>query len=136
MPSKGWPGSRPPGCATGRDDGSVTPGVAMTIIGLMVVLGVVVALGTVQITRDRVAAAADLGAIAAATVLPEGERIACDRAREVASRMRVSLTECQVNGWDVRISVAERLHGPLIDGRQVVGRARAGPTSATGDPAR
>ncbi|HEV7906563.1 MAG TPA: Rv3654c family TadE-like protein [Pseudonocardiaceae bacterium] len=107
----------------GSDRGSAT----VCGIGMLAVLFLLIAfgvhLGGAVLLRHRVAAAADLAALAAATTLPDGEVEACTRARWVADRMGATVDSCTADGWNVTVEVSGAL--------DVVGttnaRARAGP---------
>lgn len=87
----------------------------------LVVVGVRV--GEVVVTRHRLGAAADLGALAAAGWLSAGVTPACGRAEWVVERMGGRLTACRVDGWEVEVTVSGE---PAVFGAPSA-RARAGP---------
>jgi secretion/DNA translocation related TadE-like protein len=61
--------------------------------------------GSVVIARHRAQSAADMAALAAATALPAGSGLACDKASTVASVMGTALAACAVEDLDVTITV-------------------------------
>ncbi|XVS64801.1 Rv3654c family TadE-like protein [Actinosynnema sp. CA-299493] len=87
----------------------------------LVVVGVHV--GEVVVSRHRMGAAADLGALAAAGWLVGGAAHACDRAEWVVERMGGRLASCQVEGWVVSVHVTGE---PTVFGAPSA-QARAGP---------
>ncbi|NUT53878.1 MAG: pilus assembly protein TadE [Saccharothrix sp.] len=105
------------------DRGSVSVfavGVVAVFFGLVVV-GVRV--GEAVVVRHRVAAAADLGALAAAGRLASGTAHACARAAWVVGRMGGRLEDCLVDGWEVSV----RVSGEVSLFGAVTAWARAGP---------
>jgi secretion/DNA translocation related TadE-like protein len=81
---------------------------------LLVALGCVVAslvaqaglvLASVLVVRTRVAAAADLGALAAASAVLESEAVACARAAEIVRANAATMVACQVEGVRARVEV-------------------------------
>jgi secretion/DNA translocation related TadE-like protein len=113
-----------------RDRGSATILAAAGVSVIMVALLVGLHLGAAVIARHQAEAAADLAALAAASVAVEGAQAACGRADEVAAAMGGRVTSCRLAGWDalveVRVPVTVALPG--IDGAE--GRARAGPVTS------
>ncbi|MGM1059694.1 Rv3654c family TadE-like protein [Saccharothrix sp. Mg75] len=117
-----------PGDGADREGGGGERGaasvVAVAVVGVwgaLVLVGVLV--GEAAIVRHRVAAAADLGALAAASWVVEGVDAACSRARVVVERMGGRLDGCAVDGWEVEV---------VVSGEEAVfgapsARARAGP---------
>ncbi|WP_197289341.1 Rv3654c family TadE-like protein [Saccharothrix sp. NRRL B-16348] len=87
----------------------------------LVVVGVHV--GEAVVSRHRVSAAADLGALAAAGQLAGGVAHACGRAEWVVERMGGRLVECLVEGWEVSVHVS----GEATVFGAPNARARAGP---------
>ncbi|WP_269321662.1 Rv3654c family TadE-like protein [Saccharothrix sp. NRRL B-16314] len=107
----------------GGDRGSASV-VAVAVAGVWFALVVVgVQLGQAVVSRHRVAAAADLGALAAAGQLVSGADHACGRAAWVVGRMGGRLAACQVSGWEVTVTVSGE---PSVFGAPTA-RARAGP---------
>lgn len=92
----------------------------MLVVLVVVSLGGV-AVGSAVIARHRAQAAADLGALAAASRIALGGDAACASASSIAQRMDAAIASCVVDGLDVVVSVdvAAGL------GRLGVGTARA-----------
>lgn len=106
------------------DDRGVASVFAVTVMGVwfgLVVVGVQA--GEAVVARHRAAAAADLGAVAAAGYLVAGVGVACGKAEEVVGRMGGRVTRCEVDGWEVSVSVSGE---PSLFGAPSA-RARAGP---------
>jgi secretion/DNA translocation related TadE-like protein len=107
------------------DDRGSASVVAVAVAGVWFALVAVgVQLGQAVVSRHQVAAAADLGALAAAGQLVFGADYACGRAAWVVGRMGGRLAECQVSGWEVTVIVSGE---PSVFGAPSA-RARAGPT--------
>ncbi|MBM7771405.1 secretion/DNA translocation related TadE-like protein [Actinokineospora baliensis] len=115
------------------DGGFATVFAAWVITGLLsLVLMVMTVAGAVS-ARHRAESAADLGALAAAGHVLDGQ--ACARARWVVERAGAELVGCAVSGWDATVEVAVRpaaligsarataRAGPVVDG-QAVGSER------------
>lgn len=98
---------------------------AIAVVFVVVLGGVWLAAATVA--RHRADSAADLGALAAASHVRAGSRVACARAGWVAGRMRAELGRCSVEGWDVSVEVTVRPAGSLGRFGVASARARAGP---------
>ncbi|MEV6873653.1 Rv3654c family TadE-like protein [Amycolatopsis sp. NPDC051128] len=100
-----------------------------TAIAVAAVTGVAVLgfwVAAAVIARHRVEAAADLGALAAASHVVEGPARACERARWVAERMGVTLLTCRWQRLDALVEV--RAPSPGLAGLPgPSARARAGP---------
>lgn len=109
----------------GSDPGSGTVlGIMlMTLVGLGLVLAVL--LGNLMICRTRARTGADVSALAAASALDEGQAQPCNLASRVARLNRGVLTDCQVDGGDVRVSVGVDTGVPMMP--RLVQSARAGP---------
>ena len=100
---------------------------ATVLAGVLCVATVMLAaLGAAVADQRRVAAAADLAALAAASAVQDG-RDACAAARSVAGRNAARLDSCAVSGAVVTVRTTRRTH-PLL-GRRFMLRAdaRAGP---------
>lgn len=95
---------------------------------LMVVVTGVLWFGAAVVARHRAEGAADLAALAAATVAADGERAACAQARWVVERMAAALRSCRLSGWDAVVEV-EVAFAPF---GSAAGRARAGPVELGG----
>ncbi|MFC0450796.1 Rv3654c family TadE-like protein [Rhodococcus jostii] len=109
------------------DRGSATVLACCALAALVVVTAMLVHVGSAVSVRHRAQSAADLAALAAAVGLDRGTAAACTAAQEVAGRMRTELASCEVDDWDVEVTVtAPVLLSPLgvRDARAV---ARAGP---------
>ncbi|WP_306744390.1 Rv3654c family TadE-like protein [Saccharothrix yanglingensis] len=104
-----------------RGAASVFAVAVVGVWGALVVVGVLVGEGVVA--RHRVEAAADLGALAAASWVVEGVDVACSRAGRVVGRMGARLDGCVVDGWEVEVVVSG---GGSLFGAPGA-RARAGP---------
>ena len=109
----------------GSDPGSGTVlGIMlMTLVGLGLVLAAL--LGNLMICRTRARTGADVSALAAASALDEGQAQPCNLASRVARLNRGVLTDCQVDGGDVRVSVGVDTGVPMMP--LLVQSARAGP---------
>ncbi|HTI25450.1 MAG TPA: Rv3654c family TadE-like protein [Kutzneria sp.] len=125
-------GRGPCGQGIRSERGSATVLVAgMTVVLMMlVVLGL--QLGGAVLTRHRVAAAADLAALAAAGQLAAGTDRACERARQVAERMSVTTTACRVVEREAYVSVTARPPGWAVLSGTANAHARAGPAEVPG----
>ena len=109
----------------GSDPGSGTVlGIMlMTLVGLGLVLAAL--LGNLMICRTRARTGADVSALAAASALDEGQAQPCNLASRVARLNRGVLTDCQVDGGDVSVSVGVDTGVPMMP--RLVQSARAGP---------
>jgi secretion/DNA translocation related TadE-like protein len=113
---------------SGADEGSAT-------LWLLGFAGVVLAaaltatvLGRALVARARAATAADLAALAAASVRLEGRPAACRTAADTARRNSARLVSCTWRGElvTVRVTAWARGLGP-VPGHRVEALARAGP---------
>jgi secretion/DNA translocation related TadE-like protein len=112
---------------SGSDSGVATIWTALAVAALTGVMVLGYWLGAAVIARHRAEAAADLGALAAASHASEGPAGACGRARWVADRMRATLSSCR---WDQLDALVE-VQLPAPGGWPAASaRARAGPTGA------
>ncbi len=118
--------------ARGSDEGVATVWAAGAIVALLVVVVAWLQLGAVLVVRHRAESAVDLAALAAAGRAVVGERLACDRARQITDRARVRLVSCRLAGWDALVVVAADVGGPLRGAGTVTARARAGPVQEIG----
>lgn len=106
------------------DDGAGTIlVVAMAGVLMFVMVGLAATVGLVTAQR-RAQSAADLTALAAAAAL---DLDACAEAARTAVANTAALDGCEVDGYDVRVSVS--VAGPSVAGRdlRVRAEARAGP---------
>jgi secretion/DNA translocation related TadE-like protein len=80
-----------------------------------------VQVGSAVIARHRAQAAADMAALAAASLMPAGLPAACDKAAAVARAMRTAVSSCTADALDVTVTVDAQL--PLAPTN--IGPARA-----------
>ncbi|RFU41573.1 hypothetical protein DZF91_10960 [Actinomadura logoneensis] len=122
-------------CAGVRDRGSGTVWV-LAFLGVIWAVGVAaMVVGGVRVARHRVEAAADLGALAGAGRVGEGEEAACGAAREVAADSGGRMASCVVSGRIVEVSTDAVVRLPFgMRVVRVVARARAGPVGRDGVP--
>jgi secretion/DNA translocation related TadE-like protein len=121
------PGERDRGPGPWDERGSATVLVAGMVAVLMVLVVLGLQLGGAVLTRHRVAAAADLAALAAAGQLAAGIDHACERARQVAERMSATTTACRVVEREAYVEVAARPPGWAALSGTANAHARAGP---------
>lgn len=121
-------------CCVGHDSPGESGAAAVLVVLWVVVLVVLAAAGLVLTstlaTRSRVAAAADLAALAGATAALEGLEEVCARAHQVAARNGTHLRDCQLDGSDVRVVVGAEAPAPVRwllgrDGPDMQARAHA-----------
>lgn len=86
-------------------------------------------LGAAITTRHHAEAAADLAALAAAAHATDGPAAACERARQVATRMATTLLTCRWKGGDALVEVRSMQSGHLAKFGSADARARAGPVA-------
>ncbi|SHK36899.1 helicase/secretion neighborhood TadE-like protein [Nocardiopsis flavescens] len=99
------PGPRP-GPRHTRDTGAAAVHwVAMAVLLWTVALAAVLA-ATARSDRDRAETAADLAALAAASVAVHGADTACERARLTAEANGASLDTCEISGHTAEVVVA------------------------------
>jgi secretion/DNA translocation related TadE-like protein len=98
-------------------------------IGLaVVVLGVALAaVGSALVARQRAQAAADLGALAGATLVIQGEAAACGRAGELVGANGGRLGACRADGLDLVVTAEVEVAGVGT----ARASARAGPVTAS-----
>ena len=109
----------------GSDTGSGTVlGIMlMTLVGLGLVLAAL--LGNLMICRAHARTGADVSALAAASALDEGQAQPCTLASRVARLNSGILTDCQVDGSDVKVSVGVDTGVSMLP--RLIQSARAGP---------
>lgn len=117
-----------------RSDGARDAGVATVwaAVGVTVIVGLLVLVlqfGGAVVSRHRAEAAADLGALAAASHAVHGRDTACARAARVIDRMRGRMTACVLSGWEAFVQVEVDLPVAVGGVRVAAGRARAGPVA-------
>ncbi|AKS31022.1 Rv3654c family TadE-like protein [Mycolicibacterium goodii] len=94
---------------------------------LLVLTGGFGCLGAAVVARHRAQAGADLAALAGADVVAEGPAAACERAVQVARRMRGGVTSCRVEDLDVILTVEVAVGLGRWDVGPARASARAGP---------
>lgn len=96
---------------------------------LVMLLAVGVALGALAAARQRAAAAADMGALAAASRVQLGTPAACAIADQLVLAQGGRLVECSVDVATVTVRAAVSLPPALraLGGQRVIAAARAGP---------
>jgi secretion/DNA translocation related TadE-like protein len=112
--------------------GSVTVVVVGVIAVLMALVVLGLQVGGAVLTRHRVAAAADLAAVAAAgQLVADGDR-GCERARWIVERMAATMTACRIVGWEAYVEVTARPPGWAVLSGTANAHARAGPAEVPG----
>ncbi|MFE0021840.1 Rv3654c family TadE-like protein [Amycolatopsis sp. NPDC059021] len=113
---------------TGRADAGVaTVWTAVAVAALVSVAALVFLLGAATTARHRLEAAADLGALAAASHAAEGPARACERARWVAEHMSAVVVSCRWERRDALVEVHSSAAGRAAWFPSPSARARAGP---------
>lgn len=110
-----------------RDERGAATVLALPLIGTLAVAAFLLAhLGGALVASRRVAAAADLAALAGAAARQHGDD-ACGQAARVVQRNHARLGTCTVQGEDVLVTARIDYRG--VGGRtvRVTARARAGP---------
>lgn len=97
---------------------------AVMVLALLAMATLVLHLGAAVVARHRAAAAADLGALAAASAAVQGRSAPCAEAAAIVSAGGSRLESCEVSGWEARVVVSAA--AGLLDQRATA-RARAGP---------
>jgi secretion/DNA translocation related TadE-like protein len=113
-----------PARAAERGSAALLAVVLVAVLTLVAVLATVLA-GAVADSR-RVAAAADLGALAGAAAAQQGEAT-CPRAAAIVALNRARMVSCTVHGGVVEVRASRPTHRVLGLGLTVSSRARAGP---------
>jgi secretion/DNA translocation related TadE-like protein len=85
------------------------------------------AVGAAAVARHRAGLAADLGALAGALHVPEGESAACARAKAIVAANQADQVSCVTEGTYLVIEVSVRPVGPAARFGLATARARAGP---------
>ena len=101
----------------------------MCALALVAVTALAVQLGAAAVARHRAEAAADMGALAGASVVLDGAEAACAKAERLVVANAATLEDCTLDGADVLVAVTLAVQvGPLRG--TAIGRARAGPIAA------
>lgn len=113
-----------------RDDsGMATVFTCVCVMALLAMTAMALHFGAAVLARHRVEIAADMGALAGAAVVLQGEQAACDRAAVVVAANNAAVETCVLDGADMLLTVTLAAHlGPFAG--TAIGRARAGPTAA------
>ncbi|AZA10167.1 Rv3654c family TadE-like protein [Corynebacterium pseudopelargi] len=101
----------------GDDQGSATVVALGIALALSLMLGIILAIANTYIQAHKAQVAADMGAIAGAQALAQGQW-ACPKVQEVISANGARMSLCIEEGQDVRVAATV--------GRQVA-QAKAGP---------
>ena len=111
-----------------RGSASITAAAMMAVL-LAITYGAV-QVGSAVIARHRAQAAADMAALAAASLLPTGQPVACGKAAALARAMGTTLSDCTADALNVTVTVHAQL--PLRLGVSGPARAvaRAGPADS------
>ncbi|KZB83305.1 Rv3654c family TadE-like protein [Amycolatopsis regifaucium] len=110
------------------DDRGVATAWTASIVAVLISVAVFTFwIGAAVAARHHTEAAADLAALAAASHATEGPGAACDRARQVAARMSVTLLTCRWERGDALVEVRSAAPEHLATLGQAEARARAGP---------
>jgi secretion/DNA translocation related TadE-like protein len=115
-----------------RDRGAAS--ILVVAMGLVFVAAGVAgaAVGSARVARHEARTAADLGALAGAAKVIEGDMAACAAAARYVTANAARLTSCRLQGWEIVIQV-EVTATPLPNlTRQVRAAARAGPVYVVG----
>ncbi|MEU3626247.1 hypothetical protein BS329_04690 [Amycolatopsis coloradensis] len=112
---------------SGDDRGVATVWTASIVAVLVCAAAFTFWIGAAVTTRHHTEAAADLAALAAASHATDGPGAACERARQVAVRMSVTLLTCRWERGDALVEVRSAESGHLAAVGRAEARARAGP---------
>ncbi|MGB3699460.1 MAG: Rv3654c family TadE-like protein [Gordonia sp. (in: high G+C Gram-positive bacteria)] len=112
-----------------NEDGFSTVAGAAVIAALAVLLVAVLYIGGAVVARHRAQSAADLAALAGASVQVSGSGEGCEQARRLAARQEGAprVVECTVDGDDVQLRVAVTIRLGRWGVREATALARAGP---------
>jgi secretion/DNA translocation related TadE-like protein len=114
---------------TADDRGVATVWTASIVAVLICVAVFTCWIGAAVTTRHHTEAAADLAALAAAAHATDGPAAACERARQVATRMSTTLLTCRWKEGDALVEVRSTPSGHLAKFGSADARARAGPVA-------
>jgi secretion/DNA translocation related TadE-like protein len=114
---------------TDRDRGAAS--LLLLAIGLVLVAAGMAgaAVGAARVGRHQARSAADLGALAGAVRVIEGEAVACARAAELVAANGGRLRSCRAESLDIVIEAEVRVTALPGLVRQATAAARAGPIS-------
>jgi secretion/DNA translocation related TadE-like protein len=114
----------------GSERGSATIVAASMMVAVLAVTVGAVHVGSAVVARHRAQAAADMAAVAAATIMPVGPGAACERASAVARAMSTTVTACDTDSLDVTVTVGAPLALTAWGVGPAHAVARAGPATA------
>ena len=115
--------------ANRNDDGMATVVASFCAVALIATTVLILHIGAATLARQHAETAADLGALAGASVALRGRDAACAAAGRVAAVNGGTIQDCSTDGADVLVQVRVVAHlGPLAGSAS--GRARAGPLAA------
>ena len=100
----------------------------MMAVVLAVTVGAVY-VGAAVVARHRAQAAADMAALVAATLVPAGPQLACEKASAVARMMVTTLTACDNDSLDVVVTVEAPVALAVWGAGPARAVARAGPVA-------
>jgi secretion/DNA translocation related TadE-like protein len=104
---------------------------AVWVAMVLMVAGMVGVLwATVSVAAHRVAAAADLTALSAAQAVQSGDADPCSSAQRIATKLRVTLKTCAIDGETAAVEVALPVRLGSLGSPTLTSEARAGPTAA------
>lgn len=112
-----------------REAGSATVWLLGLVSVLVLAVVAAVLVGSATVLRHRAGAAADLGALAAATAALDGEGVACALAADVVADMGGEVTSCRLVGLVAEVDVVAAADLGVVGVVRAAGSARAGPVT-------
>ena len=112
------------------DRGSASVWVLAAGVVIVAIAAAFASAGSAIVARHQAGGAADLAALAGAAYVVEGVAPACEEATRVALANGGRLLSCQLDGWDVVVTVAVTPKGPAGLVGSARASARAGPVVA------
>lgn len=110
-----------------HDDAGFTTVAALSLVLVLAAVSALVSvMATLAALRHEAEGAADLAALAAAGLAPEGSNAACAAAKMVARYHAATLESCELQGTNAVVRVSVALPGGLRPLGPLVARARAG----------
>lgn len=110
-----------------RDEGAATLAGCCAVGVVVVITAALLHIGSAVSARHRAQSAADLSALAAAASVDAGVDAACTAATTLAARMHTTVDSCEVDGWDVVVTVSLPVTLSAWGVRDARAAARAGP---------
>lgn len=111
--------------AKSADRGSASIVAVGLVVGIITLLTIIAAVGNVLISKAQAHTAADIAALAGASVQMNASADACSLAAQIASDNQAQLDDCAVENDEVQVAVTVRTRVPLVS--RVTVRSRAGP---------